>query len=144
LKKIILIIVSLCVVLYADTELAEPKPSFDNPRKIIFTITEDSEYALSHILSTANNVLKVYGPENVDMKIVAYSKGIKLLLKENISRVKRVETLMQYDVMFIACKNTMRTKNIDENDLIDGTEVVTAGVVELIERIKLGWVYIKP
>lgn len=144
MKKIILIIVSLCVVLYADTELAEPKPSFDNPRKIIFTITEDSEYALSHILSTANNVLKVYGPENVDMKIVAYSKGIKLLLKENISRVKRVETLMQYDVMFIACKNTMRTKNIDENDLIDGTEVVTAGVVELIERIKLGWVYIKP
>ncbi len=51
---------------------------------------------------------------------------------------------MQYDVEFIACGNTMRTLHIKKDDLIDGTTIVTAGVVELLESVKKGWIYIKP
>jgi intracellular sulfur oxidation DsrE/DsrF family protein len=51
---------------------------------------------------------------------------------------------MQFDVEFIACHNTMETYNIKESDLIEGSIVVTAGVVELLESVKKGWVYIKP
>ncbi|MCJ7765888.1 MAG: hypothetical protein MUP09_08115 [Thiovulaceae bacterium] len=38
----------------------------------------------------------------------------------------------------------MRTKKIEEKELIDGSEVVTAGIVEMIERVKSGWTYIRP
>ena len=131
-------------LLYGDTEFAEPKPSFDNPRKIVFSITEESDEALDHVLSVANNVLKFYRPENVQMEIVAYSKGIRLLDRKNRDVAVRVDALMQYDVTFIACGNTMRTKNIKEKDLIEGSQIVTAGVVELLERVKEGWIYIKP
>jgi uncharacterized protein len=130
--------------LYGDTVFAEPKPSIDNPRKIVFSITQESDEALDHILSVANNVLKFYGPENVQMEIVAYSKGIRLLERKNKAVAVRVDALMQYDVVFIACGNTMRTKEIKPEDLIEGSEIVTAGVVELLERVKEGWIYIKP
>ena len=144
IRNFTLILLSLCIISSADTEYAEPKPSFDNPRQIVFSVTEDSPHALDHILSVANNVLKYYGPENVEMKIVAYSRGIKLLNKRNRTTAVRVDALMQYEVEFIACGNTMKTYKIDESELVEGSVVVTAGVVELLESVKKGWTYIKP
>lgn len=144
MKYFTLILLFFCTLTFADTEFAEPKPSFDNPRKIVFSVTEGSEHALDHILSVANNVLKFYGPENVQMKIVAYSQGIALLNKHTEATAVRVDALMQYEVEFIACGNTMRTLKIKEEDLVEGSEIVTAGVVELLESVQKGWIYIKP
>lgn len=144
MKYFTLILLSFCILSFADTEYADPIPSFDNPRQIIFSVTEDSPHALDHILSVANNVLKYYGTDNVNMKIVAYSKGLKLLYKNNVSTAPRVDALMQVDVEFIACGNTMKTYKIKEEDLVEGSTVVTAGVVELLESVKSGWTYIKP
>jgi len=142
--KFTLILLSFCILSFADTEYADPKPSIDNPRQIVFSVTESSQHALDHILSVANNVLKFYGPEKVEMKIVAYSQGIKLLDRHNKKTAVRVDALMQYDVEFVACGNTMRTLQIKKEDLVDGSVIVTAGVVELLESVKAGWIYIKP
>ena len=145
IRNFTLILLSLCILSHAETEYAEPKPSFDNPRKIVFSITEDTPHAIDHILSVASNVVKYYGVDNVQMKIVAYSKGIVLLLKSHSTDdAKRVDALMQYEVEFIACGNTMKTYEIQESELIEGSVVVTAGVVELLESVKKGWTYIKP
>lgn len=144
MKRIMVAIVMLVSLLAADTEFAEPKPSIDNPRQIVFCITEGDDESIHHVLSSANNVLKFYGPENVHMRIVAYYHGIRAVLKKEKEIAVRVDALMQYDVEFVACGNTMRTKKINEDELIEGTEVVTAGIVEMIERVKSGWTYIKP
>ena len=144
IQNFTLILLSLCIFSNADTEYADPKPDILNPRQIVFSVTEDSPHALDHILSVASNVLKYYGPENVQMKIVAYSRGIKLLDKSNQSTAKRVDALMQVEVEFVACGNTMVTYKIKESELVEGSVVVTAGVVELLERVKDGWIYIKP
>ncbi|MGB5965013.1 MAG: DsrE family protein [Sulfurimonadaceae bacterium] len=144
MKRIFMMIVMLVGILGADTEFAEPKPSIVNPRQIVFCITEGDDESIHHVLSSANNVLKFYGPENVEMRIVAYYHGIRGVLSKEKEIAVRVDALMQYGVEFVACGNTMRTKKIEEKELIDGTEVVTAGIVEMIERVKSGWTYIKP
>lgn len=131
-------------LIYADTIFSEPEPSIVEPRKIVFSIKSDKDEEISHVLSTANNVLKFYGPENVNMRIVAYYHGIRALLKKEHDIKIRVEALMQVDVEFVACGNTMRTKKIKESELIDDVEIVTAGVVEIVERVKDGWVNIVP
>lgn len=137
-------ILFMSIALFADTRFAEPKPSIDNQRQILFSINSGDDEKINHVLSSANNVLKYYGPENVHMRIVAYYHGIKAVLKANKEIAERVDTLMQYDVEFVACENTMITKHIKKEELIDGTEVVTAGIVEIAERIKEGWIYIVP
>ena len=144
IKNFTLILLTLCIFSFADTEFAEPKPDILNPRQIVFSVTEDSPHALDHILSVASNVLKYYGPENVQMKIVAYSRGLKLLYKRDRDTAKRVDALMQVDVEFIACGNTMKTYKVKESELVEGSIIVTAGVVELLESVKRGWTYIKP
>ena len=144
IRNFTLILLSVCIVLSADTEFAEPKPSIDNQRQIVFSIKSANDEDIHHVLSSANNVLKFYGPENVEMKIVAYFHGIKALLKKNKDIALRVRALMLLDVEFVACRNTMNTKHIKEDELIEDTVIVTAGIVEMIERVKEGWVNIVP
>jgi len=78
------------------------------------------------------------------MRIVAYYHGIKALLKKEKDIKVRVDALMQLDVEFVACANTLRTKKINEDELVDDVEIVTAGIVEMVERVKDGWIYIVP
>jgi len=144
MKRMLLILLCSYFSLFAETQFADPKPAIDNPRKIVFSITHADDESINHVLSSANNVLKFYGPENVQMEIIAYYHGIRALLKKEKDIAVRVDALMQYDVKFVACGNTMQTKKIDRSELIDGTEIVTAGIVEMVERIKDGWVNIKP
>lgn len=142
--KKLLIVALLSLSAYSETQFAQPIPSIDNQRQIVFSITGGDDESINHVLSSANNVLKFYGPENVDMEIVAYYHGIRALLKSEKQIAVRIKALMQYDVKFIACGNTMETKKIKSSELIEGSEIVTAGIVEMIERIKSGAIYIRP
>ena len=145
MKQFMLSIMVLCTFLRAETEFADPKPSLENPREFVFPITKNERREINHVLSSANNVIKFYGPEKVEVVIVAYSKGIESVLNhKDIEIKKRVKSLMTYDVEFIACGNTMRTLKIDKSELIEDVEIVTAGIVELIERQLRGYIYIRP
>ena len=135
-------------ILSADTEFAKPIPSIENPRQFIFPITSEDEQEISHVLSSASNVMKFYGPDKCEVEIVCYSRGIKAVLAKSYffdkDIQKRVRSLMTYDVEFIACGNTMKTYHIKKDELIKGVEIVTAGIVELIEKQRDGWTYIRP
>ena len=145
MKRFMLSVILICTFLSAETEFADPKPSLENPRKFVFPITKNDRHEINHVLSSANNVIKFYGVEKTEVVIVAYSKGIEAVMNHRDLKIKkRVEALMTYDVEFIACGNTMKTLKIDESELIDGVEIVTAGIVELIERQLRGYIYIRP
>ncbi len=145
MKRFLVLCFVLVSFLSAETEFADPKPSMMNPRKFIFPITKWNRDEINHILGSTNNVIKFYGVDNVEVVIVAYSQGIKSLLKGHDRKIEaRVKSLMTYDVEFIACGNTMKTLKIEKKDLLDGVEMVTAGIVELIERQLSGYIYIRP
>ena len=130
--------------LQAETEFAKPKPAIDNPRKLIFSIDSVDPKLINHVLSTINNVMKFYRPEKTEVVVVAYSQGIKALLKKGNKEIRtRIEALMTYDVEFVACGNSMRTLKISKKELIDSVEYATAGIVEIIERKLQGFIYIK-
>ena len=149
MKKLFLVFMILFTSLFAETELTEPKPSMLNPRKFVFPITTSDESEISHVLSSVSNVVKFYGVDKSEVVIVAYSKGIKSLVKEpkffDKEIQKRLKSLMLYDnVTFVACNNTMKTYQISQKDLLKDVEVVTAGIVEIIERQLAGYIYIRP
>ena len=144
MKKLVALLGLMLSLAWGETEYADPAPSIDNPRRIVFQITSDKDEAIHHVLSSANNIMKFYGPEKVQIAIVAYYHGIRALLKSEKEIRVRVEALMTYDVEFIACGNTMQTKKIAREQILNDAEVVTAGIVEIAERIKKGWIYIRP
>lgn len=142
--KIFIIWLLFINVAIGDTRMAEPLPSIDKPREVVLGVSSGDDETIRHVLSTANNVLKFYGPEKIHMRIVAYYHGIRTVLKREREFAPRVDALQQYGVEFVACGNTMQTKNIQPSELIDGVEIVSAGIAEIIERSAEGAVYIHP
>jgi len=149
MRKMVILMVVMFAFVLAETELSEPKPSMLNPRKFVFPITTADEGEISHLLSSVSNVVKFYGVDKCEVVIVAYSKGIKSVLKSSDffdkDIQKRLKALMMYEsIEFIACKNTMNTYEIQKRDLLNEVEVVTAGIVEIIERQLNGYIYVRP
>jgi len=146
MKKILILFVMMFNLVGAETEFADPKPSIIEPRKLIFSISSWDKDEVNHIIGTINNVMKFYRPENTEIMVVAYSQGLKALLKKplDVEIQKRIKSLMTYDIIFVACGNTMQTLKIDKKELLEDVEIVTAGVVEIIERKLSGFSYIRP
>lgn len=132
------------IVAQADVRMAEPVPTIEKPREVVIGISYGDDESIHHALSTANNILKFYGPERLHLRIVAYYHGIRTLLKSEKDIAVRVRALQQYGVEFVACGNTMQTKHITPDQLDDDVEVVSAGIAEVIERTTEGAFYIQP
>ena len=143
--KVILMLVMMLTTLISETEFAEPKPSIMNLRQIVVPMASGDPKEMHRIISTVNNMMKFYGPENVEFVVVAYGQGLKSLLKDGDKEVRvRVEALMTYPVEFVACGNTMKTLKLTKKDLLDDIEYATAGLVEIVERQLRGYTYIYP
>ncbi len=149
MKKLLFFFTMLtATLLFAEITFSEPKPSMFNPRKFIFPISTANEKELLHIIGTTSNVIESYGANNCEVIIVAYADGIKSLQKdadfkdENIT--KRIKGLILANVQVMACKKTLKSRKINEKELLEDVEVVDAGVVEIIERQVDGYVYLRP
>ena len=146
-RAIVALILGLCVHLGAVqpalATMAEPEPSFDEPRRIVVSLNEKDEKRVNTVLSNVMNVQKFYGPDKVQLAIVAYGPGIWSILKDSPVRA-RVESMQIYDIEFVACGNTLDAVHKTKADMIDGVQWVQAGLVEIVERRLSGWVDLKP
>jgi len=128
----------------AETELAEPRPSMDNPRRIVIALNTHDERAVNNVLFNVVNIQKFYGQENVEVAVVTYGAGVRNLIKGQSKVAERIQSLQLYDVTFLACGNTMNAIGEKRDTLIDGVDWVQAGLPEIVERQLKGWVYLKP
>jgi len=136
-----IVLVRLSVPSYAL--VAQPEPDFDNPRRIVVSLSEKDEKRVNAVLNNVMNIQKAYGTDYVKIAVVAYGPGIWAMLKDSPVR-KRVESMLLYEIEFVACGNTLTSIEKTKSDLIDGVGWAQAGLVEIVERRLDGWVDIKP
>lgn len=123
--------------------MADPAPSFDEPRRIVVSLNEKDEKRVGTVLSNVINIQKFYGPDKVQLALVAYGPGIWSILKDSPVRA-RIESLQIYGIEFVACGNTLDAIHKTKADMIDGVGWAQAGLVEIVERRLSGWVDLKP
>jgi intracellular sulfur oxidation DsrE/DsrF family protein len=98
------------------------------------------------VLNVANNILKAYGTDQVDIEIVAFGPGLRLLFEDN-SNTGRIDGLVNSGVRFFACQNT-----INNMSNILGTPVKVnshassgkGGIVRIKELVDQGYMLAKP
>jgi intracellular sulfur oxidation DsrE/DsrF family protein len=140
----LLLVLAMGMAHAAETTLANPKPTMDNPRKILLQLTSKDPREINNLLFNVVNIQKFYGMDNVKIAVVAFSDGMQALYKNTSPVRERVQSLQIYDIEFVACGNTMQATGRGKKDLIDGVEVVQAGIPEIVERTLRGWIYIRP
>ncbi len=144
---IMMLFAAMTVVASANaqqTELAEPLPTFDEPRKIMLQLSSGDPQKINDILFNAVNLQKYYGMDNVRIRIVAFGRGMQALYTTDSPVRERIESLLKYDVEFVGCGNTMDATEHSPADLIPGVSWVQAGIAEIVESRMRGWVYISP
>jgi len=144
MKKLLLIIL-VTVFAFGEMEFADPQPSFDNPRKWVIKLRTANIEEVNHMLGSIYNVLKVYPDEGIKVEVVTYAQGVRVLRKDyDPKTLSRISSLMEYEVDFVSCKNTMETMHWKEDEFIDDVIFVQAGIAEIIEKQASGWVGVTP
>lgn len=134
MKKLIILMLSI-VISYAQMTFSDPQPTFENPRKWVIKLRVSDEKIVNQMLSSVYNVLKEYPAESIKISIVAYGQGMRVLRRDyDKHTLSRISSLMDYEVEFIACRNTMETMHWAKNEFIEDIEYVQAGIAELIEK----------
>lgn len=137
----IIFLILLAIFSFGASTFSDPQPTFDNPRKVVFQLYDSDLKKVNHNLSSIYNILKEYPAESLKVAVVAYGNGMRALRKDyDKDTLKRMKSLMEYDVEFYGCKNTMETMHWTEDEFIDNINYVQAGIVELIEKQVDGYV----
>jgi len=109
----------------------------------VFHISTGDEFAQKLVLNNAQNLANFYGPDKVDIEIVAYGPGLRTLFKVNVFS-KRIQQMSDAGITFSACANTMKGMGRDTASLNKVAKVVPGGVVRIMELQEAGWTYIRP
>lgn len=116
---------------------------------LVHLTSSDTESALN-TLNNLEQMLEDYknNGQSVRVEVVANGHGINLLregftpFEELISRLSREYS----NLTFAACKNTIDQMQITEGQhipLIPQVKIIDSGVVEVIQRQRQGWTYIR-
>ncbi|WP_419769207.1 MAG: DsrE family protein [Candidatus Marinarcus sp.] len=144
MKKLILLLL-ITLFAFGKSTFSDPQPSFENPRRVVIPLYVSEPQKVNHILGSIYNILKEYPPETLKVVVVAYGTGMRVIKKDyDTKTLARVKSLMEYDVEFIGCRNTMETMHWIDTDFIDDVSFVQAGIVEVIERQVDGYIGVTP
>jgi uncharacterized protein len=146
MKKLLSAVLLLMAVSssYQIQAAEEDKPFAEE--RIVLQISDPDPFKQTLVLNVANNLIKHYGQDKVDVEIVAFGPGLRLLFKDNVN-TGRIQGLASNGVTFAACKNTIAgmTKKLGHAPELNSNAVpVSAGVVRIIELENQGFKLIKP
>jgi intracellular sulfur oxidation DsrE/DsrF family protein len=135
---------ALAFSMLTTAQAQEEKPFAE--QKVVLQISDADPTKQTLVLNVATNLIKFYGPDKVDVEIVAFGPGLRLLFADNVN-VGRIDGLDSNGVRFAACMNTVSkmTKLLGhEPELNTHAMHVQAGVVRILELTGDGYQLIKP
>jgi intracellular sulfur oxidation DsrE/DsrF family protein len=140
-----LLFVTLASIAFQANAAEDDKPFAE--QKVVLQISDNDPTKQTLVLNVANNLIKAYGgPDKVDVEIVAFGPGLRLMFDDNGNK-GRINGLADSGVRFAACGNTrkkMTSQLGHEPKLNSQANVVPAGVVRIIELVDQGYTLIKP
>lgn len=111
--------------------------------KVIFHIDESSKWGL--LLKNVQNLIKGVDLKNAQIEVLANSEAVELYAGSASDDDKALmQELSKAGIRFVVCNNSLKGMGIAKEQLPPSVEVVPAGVVELIEKQRHGYAYIKP
>jgi len=146
MKKLLSILFLLLTVGFSQQIFAAEDDKPFAEERIVLQISDPNPFKQTLVLNVANNLVKHYGQDKVDVEIVAFGPGLRLLFKDNVN-TSRISALSSSGVTFSACKNTIKgmSKKLGHTpDLNTNAVPVSAGVVRIIELENQGFKLIKP
>lgn len=112
---------------------------------VVLQLSDQANEAV--VLDVANNLIKNYGgPDMIDIEIVTFGKGIRLLFADG-EHEQRIASLVDNGVRFYVCENTLDTierKTGVRPVMTEHADYVRAGVARIIDSVAAGYTLVRP
>jgi len=115
-------------------------------KKVVLQISDPNPMKQTLVLNVASNLVKHYGPDKVDVEIVAFGPGLRLLFENNANK-GRINGLSDNGVRFAACSNTLKKmgSKLGHTPILHSNAVsVDAGVVRIVDLVSQDYILVKP
>lgn len=119
--------------------------------RIILHVSMNDPATMAHAIGNADNAMRTYKALNqpVQIEIVANGAGAHMFRRDTTPVKAGIDYLRATypDVVLSVCGITMSLWEKNEGKsaaLVDGVNVVTAGIARIVELQEAGWSYIHP
>lgn len=112
--------------------------------RVVFHVNEAGEQHWESVLGNVEHLREALGAANTEVEVVAHGEGIGLVMATNAALAGRMKRLSEEGVVFDACENTMRSRNVTKEELLPFAITVDSGIAHVVRRQEQGWAYVKP
>ena len=141
MKYLIPILATLVIAAIAVAQ-DEPSEKGSAMLKAVVHVNYDDIDRQEKMLGNIENILEA--EPKAEIEVVSHGAGMSLIQKSKAKHASQVKALITRGVRFAGCENTMKKKNIDKADLLEGVTTVPSGAVQVIKRQHEGFGYFRP
>lgn len=109
--------------------------------KIVMQFTDGDSLSQVTVLGQVKNIRTAW--PNADIEVVCHGGGLDLLQTAKSKASSQIAEWSGKGVVFAACNNTMKRRNIKKEDLLTPVIVVPSAMIELTLKQETGWAYVK-
>ena len=140
----IVALAALAIVSSLAVAMAPAQPaSTGKKHRIVFEVTASEAESWQSLLNNVENVRGALGADQTEIEVVAHGGALGMLMTTNEAQSQRMKQLAADRVVFAACRNTMKRKNVAPDQLLPFVTTVDSGVAEVVRKQEAGWSYIK-
>jgi len=135
----------VCAIAAPQLALAQEEKPFAE-HKFVLQITDMDPAKQTLVLNVANNIIKANGVDTVDIEIVAFGPGLRLLFEGNANE-GRIQGLVDNGVRFFACQNTVANMSNTLGRPIKVNKNASSGkggIIRIEELVRQGYILVKP
>jgi intracellular sulfur oxidation DsrE/DsrF family protein len=109
--------------------------------KIVMQFTDSDSLSQATVLGQVKNIRTAW--PNADIEVVCHGGGLDLLQTAKSKVNSQIAEWSGKGVVFAACNNTMKRRNIKKEDLLKNIIVVPSAMIELTLKQEQDWAYVK-
>jgi intracellular sulfur oxidation DsrE/DsrF family protein len=111
------------------------------PHKIVMQFTDSDSLSQASVVGQVKNIRTAW--PHAEIEVVCHGPGLDLLISKTSKASAQVAEWSSKGVVFAACGNTMKRKNLKAEDLLKAATVVPSAMVELTLKQEGDWAYVK-
>ncbi len=109
--------------------------------RIVFQLTSSDTLTHKSLMKQLGNILTLSPTSQIE--VVCHGPGLNMLLEKSSIVSSKIDEYRAKGVSFMACQFSMKERKVAKEELNVNTIIVPGGILEIIQKQKQGWSYIK-
>lgn len=131
----------LLIALLAGVFTAQAQDKAVRQHRIVMQLVSGDTLVHKGLMRQLRNMLEA--APTMQMEVVCHGPGMDLLMSDRSIVADKVQDFSGRGIVFLACENTIKEKQLDRSMVLPVAGFVQAGIIHIVERQEDGWSYIK-